>query len=93
VQVLADVRRDGVVDGVADQVVPELVLAGLGELEQACVASGRERAGQLTGLEPGEPGQDVAAEARAQDRGGQDDVPCRPGQLADLRRPPGTTSR
>ena len=83
VQVLADVRRDGVVDGVADQVVPEPVLAGLGELEQACVTPGRERAGQLTGLEPGQPGQDVAAEARAQDRGGQDDVPCRPGQLAD----------
>jgi hypothetical protein len=63
--------------------VPEPVLAGLGELKQVCVTSGRERAGQLTGLEPGQPGQDVAAEARAQDRGGQDDVPCRPGQLAD----------
>jgi hypothetical protein len=45
VQVLAGVRRDGVVDGVADQVVPEPVLAGLGELEQAGVTPGRERAG------------------------------------------------
>ena len=83
VQVLAGVRRDGIVDGVADQVVPEPVLAGLGELEQAGVTAGRERAGQLTWLEAGQRGQDVAAEARAQDRGGQDDGPGRAGQLAD----------
>ena len=70
VQFLAVGLGDRVVDGVADHLMPEPVLTGTRGLEEAGVAAGGQRVGQLGRWHSGHRGQHVSPEARAQNRGG-----------------------
>ena len=69
-QLLAVGLGDRVVHGVADHLVPEPVLTGPGGLQEAGVAPGGQRVGQLARRHSGHRGQHVPPEARAQDCGG-----------------------
>lgn len=64
---LADGLGNRIVNGVANQVMAEPVLARPGRLKEAGVAPGGERVGKPGRRDASQPGQDIPAEARAQD--------------------------